>query len=479
MHQIEADVCVIGAGVAGAIIAQECVDADRDVLMLEAGSRVNGRSAILRMCEKVIRDYRIPRMRLWHRGAHYHKIDYQSTGNPGYDLGGLALVARGGSTLGWGGDAYRLRPEDFRLCSLTGRGLDWPLNYEDLEPYYSMGEETLRVAGDHCDSGHPPRSKPFPLPARPFDVRDKPFLDHLSDLGWSPMHHNISLALDGGAFTADELCDRLERRPNFRLLTHCVTTRILCSSKERAAALECWDLNRGESLTIGVKTVVVCAGGIETPNLLRRSANEWWPNGLGNHSHHLGRHLISHLGIAIGGRPRGFRFINGPIGPTAATRYFDNENEQTSGKYILLWRPAPTGLLFLNACIEQFPNEINSVEPGSAKTRFGTPNPIIHFNYNERDIDRVRILSEHLETLATQIGFEISHRRYYNHAHPMCTSRMTENPRDGVIDSELRIHMMENVHVCGSACFTTGGAVNPTMTIAALAHRLGAYLTNR
>ena len=94
-------------------------------------------------------------------------------------------------------------------------------------------------------------------------------------------------------------------------------------------------------------------------------------------------------------------------------------------------------------------------------------------------IDRVRIIREHLEALVKQIGFKVSYRRYYLHAHPMCTSRMTKNPLDGVVDPDLRIHMMANVFVCGSACFTTGGAVNPTMTIAALAHRLGAYLTNR
>jgi choline dehydrogenase-like flavoprotein len=292
------------------------------------------------------------------------------------------------------------------------------------------------------------------------------------------MHHNISLAPDGGAFTADELFDQLEKQPNFGLFTRSVATRILCASKERAAAVECWDAARGEPFTIGAETVVVCAGGIETPNLLRRSANQWWADGLGNHSGHLGRHLISHPGIAVGGWPRGFRFTDGPIGATAATRHFDTEKEQVSGKYILKWMAAPTGLLFLNACMEQLPSKSNTVAPGSARTRFGTPTPIITFNYDERHNRRERALREHLETLAKRLGLKVRHRRRYVHAHPMCTSRMTKNPRDGVIDPELRIHTMGNLYVCGSASFTTGGAANPTMTIAALAHRLGAYLTS-
>jgi choline dehydrogenase-like flavoprotein len=292
------------------------------------------------------------------------------------------------------------------------------------------------------------------------------------------MHHNISLASDGSAFTADELFDQLEKQPNFRLFTHSVATRILCSLKKRATAVECWDAARGESFTIGAETVVVCAGGIETPNLLRQSANKWWPDGLGNHSGHLGRHLTNHPGIAIGGRPWGVRLTNGSIGPTAVTRHFDTEEEQALRKYILLWRPAPSGLLFLNVCMEQFPNKDNTVTPGSRRNRFGMPTPIINFNYDESHKKRERVLNEHLETLVKRLGLKVSHRRRYLHAHPMCTARMSKNPRDGVIDPELRIHTMDNVYVCGSASFTTGGAANPTMTIAALAHRLGIYLTN-
>lgn len=477
MDQLETDICIIGAGVAGAIVARECADAGREVVMVEAGSKVNGRQIFLRCLEQMIRDYRIPRMTFWQRSAGYRRKDYQSIGTPGYSLPGLALVARGGSTLGWGGDAYRLRPEDFRLHTLTGCGLDWPLGYEQLESFYVKGEKTLCVAGHHLDGGHPPRSAPFPCPERPFHARDKPFLELLSDQGWPSMHHNMSLASDGGAFTADELFDQLEQKRNFRLFVHSAAVRILCSSKLKATGVECLDIVSGEPFTIGARTIVICAGGIETPNLLRQSANEWWPDGIGNHSGHLGRHLVSHPGIAIGGRPRGLRLINGPIGPTASTRYFDTEKEQVEGKYTLLWRPAPTGLLFLNTCIEHLPSENNSVEPGTTKTRFGTPAPVVNFSYDEHTNERVRLVSDRLETLAHRMRFEVCHRRHYVHAHPMCTTRMTTDPRDGVIDHELRIHTMDNVYVCGSSSFTTGGAANPTMTIAALAHRLGANLT--
>ena len=265
-------------------MARECLDAGRDVVMLDAGGRANGRAFLLRLAERAIRDVRLPRMNLWHRKAKYGNKDYKSTGNKKYALRNLALVARGGSTLGWSGDAYRLKPEDFRLKSATGHGLDWPMDYDALEPYYVMAEKTLGVAGDHLDSGHPPRSGRFPLPARDFSARDEPFLSLVTDQGWSAMHHNISLASDGGVFTADELVNHLEEAPDFRLLLNMVALRILCSAKNRAQAVECLDISRGEALTINAQSVVICAGAIETPNLLRRSANQWWPDGIGNHS---------------------------------------------------------------------------------------------------------------------------------------------------------------------------------------------------
>ena len=154
--------------------------------------------------------------------------------------------------------------------------------------------------------------------------------------------------------------------------------------------------------------------------------------------------------------------------PLTITRYFESEVEQRSGKYILLHYPQPSGLIFLNTTMEQFPSQHNTVSPGPTRTRFGTRSPIINFNYTEQLRKREREVLEYLETIARQIGLKISHRRTYVNAHPMCTTRMSKDPRDGVIDPKMRIHTLDNVYACGSASFTTAGAINPTLTIAAL-----------
>jgi choline dehydrogenase-like flavoprotein len=471
----DTDVCVIGSGMAGAIVAMECLEAGRSVVMLEAGRPANGRALGLQLIERAVRDYRTPRMRLWHRRAMYRPDDYISKG---YGLKGKALMIRGGSTLGWSGDAYRMRPEDFRLATETGRGIDWPIDYEDLKPFYSKAERTIRVSGDYCDVGHPQRDEPFPNDPEPYARRDQPFLDVLSRHDWAPMHHNVSRAPAGSVFTGDELVDQIERHRQFTLMTQTVAVRLVPGSKDRVAAVECRDTTTEASFLLNAEIVVVCAGGIETPNLLLNSRHTWWPDGLGNEYDHVGRHLVSHGGVALGGRPRGVRWRNGPIAPTAASRQFDTHDEQSAGKYLLVFRPAPSGLVFFNAIFEHFPSEANSVRPGSETNRWGLKKPKIVLERDEGWWRRAAELRSRFVSFAQESGMKPTKERTYLLAHPMSTARMSSTPRDGVVDADMRIHSVGNAYVCGSAVFSSAGAANPTMTIAALAHKLGDHLAS-
>jgi choline dehydrogenase-like flavoprotein len=470
MNRIEADVCIVGSGVAGAIVAQQCVAAGMDVVMVEAGQRSNGRAFGLRVLEQIFRDYRIPRMRLWHRNARYSGDDYLA---PNYPLRGKALLVRGGTTLGWTGDAYRMPPEDFELQARTGQGVDWPIGYAELEAHYNEVETVLRIAGDHTDPGHPPRGKSFPNAPAPFHKRDNVFLAEFARHDIGAMHHNVAQAKDGSIFTGDELIDELERKPNFRLLVSTVAKKIECTSAAVAKSVHCVDTASGAETKIAAQSIVVCANGIESPNLLHVSKNQWWPDGLGNHSGHLGCHLTTHGGVAIGGRPRGLHYFDGPLAATAATRNFDSAAEQREGTFLLIWRPAPTGFVFLNAIFEHFSAQENTVKPTADLTRFGTPKAKIEFDAGAQFIARRNEIAERLEQMATTMGFKVTIRRQYFLAHHMCTTRMSTDPSQGVLDAELRVHSMENLYVCGGSSFASGGAANPTVTVAALAHRLG------
>jgi choline dehydrogenase-like flavoprotein len=473
MTEFNADICVVGSGVAGAIVAKKCLDAGLTVVMVEAGKRADGRAFGLRVLEQIFRDYRIPRMRLWHRDALYARTDNL---NPKYPVRGRALVVRGGTTLGWTGDAYRMLPEDFELFSRTGTGIDWPITYKELERHFGAIETILRVTGDETDPGHPERSSSFVGSPVTYHKRDTAFLAEFEDDGIGAMHHSMAHAKDGSVFTADELVDDLEQHAKFRLLLSTVADEIECSDAAKVDSLRCIHAPSGEVRRVHAGSVVVCASGIESPNLLLSSRNQWWPDGLGNHSGHLGHHLATHGGVAIGGRPRGLRYFDGPIVATAATRRFDCTDEQSRGKFLLIWRPAPTGYIFLNAIFEHFSNPANAVSPTDEFTKFRTRKSKIVFQAGETFVNRQREIAMLLEQMAGRMRLPVSNRRNYMLAHHMCTTRMALDPSKGVIDENLKVHNMQNLYVCGGSSFSSGGAANPTVTVAALAHRLGERL---
>lgn len=471
----EADVCVVGSGIAGAIVAQECLRAGKSVLMLEAGRRAKMGLAV-RAAEWAMGDYRVARMVI-HRGSRYRASDFDSSGIPGYDLRKKALVLRGGSTLGWGAYAYRFKPEDFRLASATGKGMDWPISYEQVEPYYCEAERTLRVCGDNDHVDHPWMSQVFPLDPPSYHERDEPFIAALKQLGITPMHHSRAQAIDGRPFTADTILDALEKTPNFRLLTDSAAKKMVLGKKNRIDALQFTNCITNEQNSVAASSFAICCSGIESTILLLASADQRWPEGLGSGARHLGRYLVSHPAVVANGRLPGRSLLGRtPIDPTAASRFFDSEKEQSRGKRMLFWAPKLRRGCNLTCYFEEFPNQTNRVTLSAGSTRFGTSRARIHYEHDDATKRRTAEIGESIRTLAEKIGFTDVRLSSYINAHCMGTTRMSASPVDGVVDENLQLHDIDNVFVCGMGSFSSGAAANPTLTVAALAHRLGQYL---
>lgn len=464
-----AEVCVIGSGLAGAIVARECMASGRDVVMMEAGSSWR-RSVPTRLIERRIRSNRL-RMRLWLRRSRYDSNHHRTVGDPRYPIANAALIVRGGASLAWTGFAYRMQPEDFLSRQLTGQGEDWPISYEDLELHYRRAEQTLRVQGDHTDAGHPPRSGPFPVAPLPYQPRDMPFTQLIGSE--SVMHHNWAGSADGLPFPAYEILDGLERR-RLRLLSNCVAQRLVLDGTGRCVAVEA-RTKRGRSLYLEAGTVVVCGGGLESAKLLAASHTSTHPAGLGNQGGQLGHNLVSHTGINVGGPVPG-DLAEGPPIPTMASRAWDSVAEQHDGKYLVLWRPRPDSKMVLNGVLEQHSNHANRVEIVKGVDRFGLPRTVLHFDHDPGHVRRIAEVAERLREMMRRQGFDVTVNDTYVHAHPMCTTRMSNDPKTGVVDRDLRVHGTDNVFVCSSSSFTTGAAAHPTLTVAALAHRLGAML---
>jgi choline dehydrogenase-like flavoprotein len=513
--KLRAEVCILGSGVAGGVVAQELLEAGiADVLMVEAGSPV------------VMQD-----TRTWYDvfaaeanpfATHtYEDADYDNAGRTPIRLKGRHLRARGGSTLAWSGLSYRLKPEDFRLRSNTGRGLDWPIDYAELEPYYTMAESTLQVAGDASDPGHPPRSEPFPLPALPAQEIEGVFIQAMNELGFATQHACIarnSRSINGmseciktgtceycpvGArFSGDQLIARLAERPGFRLLTDTLAVKLRFSSRELASSAELVTRATGELHSVEAGSFVICAGGVESPKLLLASADDFWPRGVGNHSGHLGRFLTDHVFQKCSGRASqaNLRHVANQLWfGTTASRHFDDVATQASGKFLLtpeyqffplrermlagkrkeeivrdLEQPTVHAVQFQ---LEQHASEANFLELGDKRDSIGLPRTLIHHTLTPQAEDAAQRARATCESVLRRMGCsDLSWNQTRLSSHVSGTCRMSRSPDSGVVDENLKVHDAQNLHVCSSAVFPSVGAANPTVTIVALAHRLGRHL---
>ncbi|MFB6173686.1 MAG: FAD-dependent oxidoreductase, partial [Halobacteriales archaeon] len=173
------DVCVVGAGPAGALIAHRLAERGYDVVVLEAGTRFDPEERAERM-ERAIRPAHGPAS-VWEMGG--ERDAYASTGEWSYPLNRARVKGVGGSTLHWQGMVYRLHEADFETDSRYGVGEDWPIGYDDLQPYYAEAETALGVAGADDNPFAPPREEPFPMPAFPPSYSDSIFAEACERLG--------------------------------------------------------------------------------------------------------------------------------------------------------------------------------------------------------------------------------------------------------------------------------------------------------
>ena len=152
---VETNVCIIGAGITSAMVAERLTEETRaDIVVLEAGNE------IFNLSERFSRRARF--------------LDYGENPWPDDHIRGQTArgiqsrsMAVGGLALHWGGVTPRFTPEDFRLRSRYGVGDDWPLDYDELEPFYQEAEERIGVAGERGPDEYDVRSQPYPLPPMP------------------------------------------------------------------------------------------------------------------------------------------------------------------------------------------------------------------------------------------------------------------------------------------------------------------------
>jgi choline dehydrogenase-like flavoprotein len=433
----------------------------------------------------------------------------------------------GGTTWHWLGTAIRLVPSDFRMQTTYGVGVDWPIAYDDLEPWYLAAEHAIGVAGDGAEDNGSPRSGNYPMPAIPLTYSDTRFARAATGLGLlvtatpqarvsvkdgyngRPQCCGNAFCLPmcpiGAKYDATVHLD-LATQAGAQLMPNSVVCKLDTDAGGTISALHYRRPDRSLG-TLTARVFVVAAHAIETPKLLLMSATAKLPNGLANASDQVGRNLMDHptqLSYALANDPMGpyraplttagieqlrdgaerahrsaFRIEIGNDGwswpgldPVSWSR---NLIEQGIWGKSLYGKIAELNLraVRMAALCEQLPDPNSRVTLSDQVDDLGIPRPALNFvvdDYaNQGHLAARGQLSAIFQALGVQ---ELTHVDQVKGAgHIMGTYRMGDDPTTSVTDSFGRTWDHPNLWLAGSGLFPTVGTANPTLTIAALALR--------
>jgi choline dehydrogenase-like flavoprotein len=521
------DVVIVGSGVCGGLVASRLASQGLTVQILEAGPRVKRPDAVAQYRSALIKvpESPYPNAPYAPRSSSDQPDSYYVQNGPDkFESTYLRVV--GGTTWHWLGTALRFVPDDFRLKSTFGVGVDWPLTYADLEPWYCEAERELGVAGDSNADLNGPRSQPFPLPPIPFSYVDQRVAASLAGTEFTlqptPQARNSQAyqnrAVCCGSSTCIPICPvgakydatvhvGQAERAGAELVEQAVVSQVEIGTDGRVSGLRYKRPDGTEGRAVG-KVYVIAAHGIETPKLLLQSRTAERPGGVANASDQVGRNLMDHPSIlswALAGEPlwpyRGPMSTSG-IESTRAGKWradhasfrvqVDNRGWEWPadapdsvvraliGKGL---RGADLDRALADHCsrqisfatmAEQLPSTENRIVPDyDRRDAIGLPRPRITFKidgYTRKALDHGKRI--HQQMFAAMKATEITHGDTVMGAgHVVGTYRMGTDPKTSVVNADLRAHDHPNLFLLGSGVFPTSAASNPTLTIAALALR--------
>ena len=530
------DFVIVGSGIAGASVARELTRKGFDVVLLEQGRTVGPED----MEHDELGAFAWPR---WTNDPALSPQVYRKTADEKGATRHYAQYARavGGSTLHFTGNFWRFRPIDFHERSkrggVPGAALeDWPITYEELEPYYTAVEYAVGVSGAvNDDPREPMRSKPFPLP--PLNVTGPGVLLEVGarKLGWSskaaPMAilsreykgrqpcHNCGFCLafpcEWGAKSGANwtmvpealATGRCELRPDSYV------RKIDTDDTGRVTGVIYFDRHRRE-IVQKAKAVVVCANGAETPRLLLMSKSNRFPDGLANSSGMLGKHLMFNGGTTSHGEfEHEIHAHKGPVVTRITQEHYElDEKLGLVGGGGFDYRVSVPGLMrtmdmpkngpmwgsafkqrmrpwFLNS-LEAFghttslPVSTNTVDlDPELKDAWGLPALRITFREHEHDMRLYKFFIDRGHELLLASGAKKVTDNPVNDnpggaVHLLGTARMGNDPTTSVIDKYHRAHDVKNLFIVDGSSFVTSGRGQPTMTIQALAFRAADHIAD-
>ena len=526
---------VVGAGAAGGIVARELATAGLSVVLLERGKWYTAN------------DCRKDDLRNQRTTVLGNAFGPEDEGNPRVwvDSRGEANVVLpsegayqnnaacvGGGTLSYGAMAWRFMPQDFRMRSTYGAPQgssleDWPIGYDDLEPFYDKAEYEIGVSGDEsANPFHGPRRRGLPMPPLPPN-REFGILEPAAKrLGLHPfpipMLRNsvpyngrgecmrcrwcvgFACEVDAKNGSQNTVIPAALATGNCELRTQCMVREILTDERGRALGVSYFDEN-GRMQEQLSDIVVVSACAIESARLLLNSKSRLFPDGLGNRYDQVGRHLQGHHYTGALGF---FDFETyDDVGPGASIAISDY-NHGTPGLC--------GGGLLANEFIRLPIHTLDRLPPGTP--RWGAGHKQAMRDYHRRTMivmgptqqiptadGRVTLdpavedqwgmpvarLSGNSHPHTFEIG-EVQARRaeawlkeagavetslmagrpeiVSSGQHQAGTCRMGDDPHGSVVNRTCQVHDVDNVFVIDGSVHVTNGGFNPVLTIMAIAY---------
>ncbi|HRN91688.1 MAG TPA: GMC family oxidoreductase [Ferruginibacter sp.] len=539
------DAIVVGSGISGGWAAMELSKLGMKTLLLERGRNV----------EHVV-DYPTAMMRPWDFPNRTQFTEKEKEENPVqslvYDEGSKHFFVSdkahpyiqsdpfawirgyqmGGRSLTWGRQTYRLSDLDFEANLKDGHGVDWPIRYKDIEPWYTYVEEFIGVSGQAENLPQLPDGSFLP----PMElncvetyfaekIRQK-YPDRLLTIarvanltrGWNNrgacQYRNACMrgCPFGGYFSSNSSTIPAGLATgNLTIRPHSIVHEIIYDDTlQKATGVRVIDELTKETFEYKSRIIFLNASTIASASILLQSVSKRFPEGLGNDSGMVGRNLMDHhsgsgaTGIIThmddkyfyGRRPAGFlipRFRNIDAASTVPdfvrgynfqgdgerhewqdTMHTDGLLGESLKKHIL--KPGPWSI-WMAAWGECLPNPNNRITlHPTKKDQWGLPLVDVHFNWGENEKAMWKDAENTAAEMMENAGFEnVAPFNYKKIAgisvHEMGTARMGKDPSTSVLNRFNQVHTVPNLFVTDGSCMTSSACQNPSLTYMALTAR--------
>lgn len=445
----------------------------------------------------------------------------------------------GGRSITWGRQVYRLSDLDFTANLKDGHGVDWPIRYNDIAPWYDHVEQFIGVSGQAEGIPHLPDGQ-F-LPPMEMNCIEKHFAEGVKknfDNRWVTNGRVANLTRgykDRGPCQYRNLCNRgcpfggyfssnsstlpaAYATGNLTLRPHSIVQEVIYDKNTgKANGVRIIDELTHETFEFYAKVIFLNASTIGTASILLQSTSTSFPNGLGNSSGQVGLNLMDHhKSVGANGEHDGYEeyYYSGRRPTGIYIPRFRNLNEQTKHADFVRgygyqadgerseWRDRMkendsfgadfknnltvpgSWKMWMGAWGECLPNENNKMWlDTNLKDKWGLPLVNISFEFGENEKAMRKDAMNSAAEMLDKTGFKNITTFDYDPApgttvHEMGTARMGRDSKNSVLNEHNQMHDVKNVFITDGSCMPSGGCQNPSLTYMALTARACDYAVN-